>query len=231
MYLYNMISNKLLAGKIIFSLLFLLAVIFNMETSMAKPKTTTVKFDLSGSIISFSSPTNYSKDFPAPSKDKYLFNIYDKAVYTDSENTRVIRQSHWDYGKGFFFGKVKGTLSMTAVLYHTSQKDIDLKNNEDFIKALKLDFEKANSKQDIEDFGIEVPLNYSLKDLQGTSWGYYEYFIDSNKKISYTVALSDQHYLKVNFNFINNSHNEKNDWIEQAETTINEIMSSFEMHR
>jgi len=198
---------------------------------MAKPKSTQVKFDLSGNSISFLSPLNYSKDFPAPTKNKYLLNIYDKSIYTDSDNTRVIRQSHWDYGKGLFFGKVKGTLSMTVVLYHTNQEKLDLKNHENFVEALKLDFEKANSKQDIVDFGIEVPLEYSIKELNGTSWGHYEYFVDGSKKISYTLALSDQHYLKINFNFINNSHTEKNDWKEQAEITIKDIMSSFEYHK
>lgn len=217
------------ASKVI--LLITLATLPNLVLSMSNPKSTLIQLDLSGNSMSFSEPVNYSKDFPSPLNSKYIINIYDKDAYTDSAKTKVIRKSYWDYGKGFIFGKVKGTLSMTIVLYHTNQESLDLTRSEDFLKALKSDFDNDNSKQDIEDFGIDIPKNYTLAKVNGLNWGQYEYFVNDSKRLTYALPLSDQHYIKVNFNFINNSRSEDTDWMNDAQKTISNIVSTFSLNK
>jgi len=206
-----------------------------MKPGMATPKSALIKLDLSGQAISFLSPVNYSKNFPWPSEKEYRINIHDKDIYksayTELENAYSIRQSYWDYGRGIIFGGAKGTLSMTVVLYRTFDKNTDAKNSSEFITALQTDFEKTYDKQAREEFGIELPEHYQTTAISNLDWGHYEYLMGRGERhVVYAIPVSKQHYLMVTFNFINNSHGEKNDWKDQAQATVDFIMSSFKMN-
>ncbi len=208
----------------------MILLIFNsVEYSMAAPKNVKVQLNLSGNKISFKSPVNYSKDFSWPKETEYNINIYDKDNYTLFENSHVIRKSYWDYGKGLFFGGVKGTLSMTLVLYKAIDKDKNLKNDNEFIKALESDFKDIYDEQTRSKPETVLPEEYQLKKISNKSIGYYEFVLDGDKHLVYGIPLSTEHYLMVGFNFINNSEGKKNNWKEQAQDTVDFIMSSLEV--
>lgn len=195
-------------------------------------KKTLIKFNFSGRLLSFSSPVNYSKDFPLPSETQYRINVYDndiyKKPYTDLESSYSIRKSYWDYGRGIFFGGVNGTLSMGMALYKTSDKNLNLKKSDDFLTAMQNDFEIIYDDQAREEFVVKLPDKYQIKKISNLNWGYYEYEMGRGEKhVAYTIPVSEQHYLMVVFNFINNSHGKKNNWEEQAQETIDFIVYSF----
>lgn len=202
-------------------------IFYTAEYSMAAPKNVNVQLNLSGNKISFNSPINYSKDFSWPKETEYNINIYDKDNYTLFENSHIIRKSYWDYGKGLFFGGVKGTLSMTLVLYKTTVKKANLKNDNELIKAMELDFKSIYDEQTRNKPETVLPKEFQLKKISNKSCGYYEFVLDGDKHIVYGVPLSDEHYLMIGFNFINNSEGQKNNWKEQAQETVDFIMSSF----
>ena len=187
-------------------------------------------FKLSSRSISFSEPGNYSKNFPQPQKTSLSLDIFDPDTYTDSKHTRVLHQSYWDFGKTFIFSKVKGTLYITVVLFRSYQNDLDLEKEDQFSKAIQLDFNKNNPKQDIKDYGITPPEEFKLITINRIQWVHYVYDVGGEKKFIYTIPLSEHHYLKVNLNFIDNSPGEKNNWKEHATSTMNQIMSSFKIN-
>ncbi len=227
--------NKQLLSKIFFiALILFVAVLINSERSMANPKSTLIKLDLSGHKMNFSSPVNYSKDFPLPSETQYRINIYDNDIYknpyTDLENSYSIRQSYWDYGRGIIFGGVKGTLSMGMALNKTSDKSLNLEKSDDFITAMQNDFEIIYDEQAREEFVVKLPEKYLIKKISNLDWGYYEYEMGRGEKhVAFSIPVSEQHYLMVVFNFINNSHGKENNWKEQAQETIDFIISSFDV--
>lgn len=205
---------------------------FSLGCSMANSKNVEVKLSLSGKQYTFTTPTNYSKDFPAPKTNHYKINIYDidlyKNPYTESENAYLIRQSHWDFGKGIFFGGVKGTLSMSLSLVQSAGENIDIAENETLISAIKIDFEKIYNKQAREEFDIKLPAKYQFTDEHNLSWAYYEYEMgQAQRHAVYVTPISDQHYLMLDFQFIENDGRNESDWVEQAEKTITAIVSSF----
>lgn len=196
---------------------------------MADPKNIKVGLNLSGNKFSFNSPANYSKDFSWPKETEYNINIYDKDNYTLFENSHIIRKSYWDYGKGLFFGSVKGTLSMTLVLYKTTDINANLKNDNELIKAMELDFKSIYDEQTRSKSEIVLPEKFQIKKVSNKNCGYYEFVLESDKHIVYGVSLSDEHYLMINFDFINNSEGPKNNWKTQAQNTVDFIISSFEV--
>lgn len=193
-----------------------------------------IKLELPGQSIGFLSPVNYSKGLPWPAETQYQINIYDtdlyKIFFDDSDNVIPIRKSYWDYGRGFVLGGVQGILSMTLALYKTSEKNVDLKINTDFIKTLQRDFEALFDEQYRKEHRVDIPERYQIETISGLNWGSYEYYIDGSRYITYGLALSDQHYLMVAFHFINNNEGKKNNWKQQAQATVDFIIASFEVN-
>jgi len=208
-------------------LLVILLVLNNTEYSMANPKSTNIKLNLSGIEITFDSPVNYSKDFSWPKETDYAINIYDKDLYTLFENSSIIRKSHWDYGRGIIFGGVKGTLSMTIILYKTTDTKSNLKNDSDFLEALQKDFKIIYDEQSRSESKFELPETFKITKISDNSYGFYEFSVDGDKRLVYGIPLSDQHYLLIKFDFINNSEGEVNNWKEQARETVDFIMTTF----
>jgi len=214
----------------LFSIAIFLFAATNIGYSMAVTnKYKTYDFKLSSKIVSFSEPDNYSKDFSKPNTKNQTLNIFDPDVYTDSEYSLVLHKAYWDYGRSFFIGKVNGTLSMTVALVRTYETQLNLENGEQFKNALQLDFEHDYDKQTQEDYGITPPEEYTSQTISTSKWVHYKY--DSNGEIRsvYSIPLSEQHYLQIIFSFIDNSTGKANDWEQQATSTMNQIMSSFQI--
>lgn len=210
-----------------------LLAIFNMGIGMASTKSEIVEFTFSSKKISFSSPVNYSKDYPAPQEKKYTINLYDKDLYkkdyTKSVKSFGIRKAYWDYGRGIIFGGVKGTLSMMTGLYSSSQNVALLKENRFFLESLQKNLEQVYDEQAREDYTVVLPEKYQFKNISNIDWAFYEYSIGGKKIVAYAYPLDEQHYLKIEFDFIDNSEGQKNNWKEQAQDTVDFIMSSFEV--
>lgn len=182
---------------------------------------------LSSKSLSFSEPRDYSKDFPPPNSQNQSINIYDNDIYTDTDHTSILHQAYWDYGKGFFFGKVKGTLSITIMLIHTYQDQINLENSGQLMQAVPMDFERIYDKETRKEFRISVPDKYTNETINNSDWVHFDYKIRNEIKSVYAAPISDKHYIMVTFGYINNSSDES--WKDKAKISVNNIMSSFEI--
>lgn len=185
------------------------------------------ELNLSGIRVGFDTPTNYSKDFPKPQSLTKNTNIYDVDIYGNLGVASVLQQIYFDFGKGFFFGKVNGTLEATIVLRKTNLQNIDNKKEDQLLKTLEHDFYSEFSKQDLKDYNINIIGDFSMVNISNTKWSHFKYTTNHKKNIVYAVPLSEKHYLEVIFRFIDNSTGENNNWKEQATDYLNNIMNSF----
>jgi len=187
------------------------------------------KLKLSSTLIEFDSPTNYSKDFPKPQSLDKNINIFDANSYGDTGTHSVLQQLYFDFGKGFIFGKVNGTLEATLVLRKTNLKDIDNNNPGQLLKSLEHDFYTEFSKQDLKDYDIKVNNEFSTVNISNIEWSYFDYTTNSIHNYAYAIPLSETHYLQVIFRYIDNSTGEKNNWKEQAANYQKNILESFQI--
>lgn len=192
-------------------------------------QTTTYTFRLSSKVISLTEPNDYSRDYPRPIHINQTLNIFDNVTYNDTDRSRVLHESYWDYGKIFPFSKVKGRLSFTVVLYRTFDEKIDLEKDAQFSKFMQNDFKNKYTKTEIEEYGVTPPGKYVLEDNNGSQWLYYEYDVDGQIRYCYSIPISDKHYIMANFRFIDNSIGQKSNWKGKAKSTMNQIMSSFKI--
>ncbi len=77
------------------------------------------QINLSGNIVLFSMPENFSRDMPAEDM-KETINLDDQSVYQDHEKFTLIRR-WWDFKDKGFFGKEYGTLMMSIYLKQASE--------------------------------------------------------------------------------------------------------------
>ncbi len=185
------------------------------------------ELNLSGMQVAFDTPTNYSKDFPRPQSLNKNINIYDIDIYGDSGVASVLQQIYFDFGKGFFFGKVNGTLEATIVLRKTKLQDIDNNKDDQLLKTLEHDFYSEFSKQDLKDYNIKVNTDFSVVNISSIKWSHFKYTTNHKQNIVYAIPLSEKHYLEIIFRFIDNSTGENNNWKEQATDYLNNIINSF----
>lgn len=206
--------TKILINNLLLTLTLLVtAMLFNTATASNYHH---YKLKLSSTLIEFDSPTDYSKDFPKPQSFETNINIYDSDIYGDSGIASVLQQLYFDFGKGFIFGKVNGTLEATFVLRKTNLRGIDNSNPGQLIKTLEHDFYDEFSKQDLEDFDIKVISKFSNKKISNIEWSHFEYTTNSTLNNSFAIPLSECHYLQIIFRFIDNSTGEDNTWKKQA---------------
>lgn len=213
--------------KVILSFLLLLLVLVMLYASSQSTKTDQYTFMLSSIKVQFKTPSRYSKDFPKPDAFTKNINIYDTDIYNDSKTTSTLEELYFDYGKGFLFGNVNGTLKAAIQVRKTLLESSGKTNPDQLIKILHHDFDKDFSKQDLKDFAITPPRSINNLNISGIVWSHYEYTTNDQVILLYATALSEQHYLQILFKFIDNSPGEKNNWKEQASEQINGIMQSF----
>jgi len=187
----------------------------------------TYTFKLSSKTVSVSESNDYSKDYPRPDQTIQNLNIFDSDIYNDTDRTRVLHHSYWDYGKTFFFRKVKGTLSFTLVLFRTFDNQINLEQSDQFSKTIQQEFKAKYTKTELEEYGVTPPDNFVFEVINGEKWLYYKYESSGQMRFCYSIPISEKHYLMANFRFIDNSVGQKSDWKEQATSTIIQIMLSF----
>ncbi len=98
--------------------------------------------NLSGNIIHFSMPENFSRDMPADDMIESV-DLSDKNVYQDYQKFTLIRR-WWDFKDSGFFGKEYGTLMMSLYIKEVSESlSITTLKPLDFIDIIIDDINKS----------------------------------------------------------------------------------------
>lgn len=184
----------------------------------------TYSLNLSGKKYEFSTPNNFSRDFPKPSKHSIIINIYDTVLYNDSGTTISIYEHYFDFKEGLIFKETKGILKMSTIVRKSNFKNENVVN---LIKNLTFDFNNDYSAQDLSDFNIEAPFSYENETISGNNWITYQHKINNQLISTYALSLDDDYYLSVSFKYINNSTEKDNDWESIAQSHEKAIISSF----
>lgn len=105
------------------------------------------QINLSGNIVHFSMPENFSKDMPAEDMIESV-DLSDKGVYQDDQKFTLIRR-WWDFKESGFFGKDYGTLMMSLYIKEASDSlSITTLKPLDFIDIIIDDIEKNKPADD-----------------------------------------------------------------------------------
>lgn len=159
------------------------------------------QINLSGNVVHFSMPENFSKDMPAEDMIESV-DLTDKAIYQDHQKFTLIRR-WWDFKDSGFFGKKFGTLMMSIYLKEASESlNINTLKPLDFIEILIDDIEKG--KPEIKE-GLMVYSDYFtaydekwnnnqrwLKYAQGPLDGTQYSFL-------YAIPITDKQYIVAEF--------------------------------
>ncbi len=159
------------------------------------------QINLSGNILHFSMPENFSQDMPAEDMIESV-DLTDKSTYQDDQKFTLIRR-WWDFKEKGIFGKEYGSLMMSIYLKEASDSlSVDTLKPLDFIEILMDDVEKG--KPDIDE-GLMVYSDYFpaydeqwnsnqrwLKYAQGPLDGTQYTFL-------YAIPITDKQYIIAEF--------------------------------
>lgn len=191
--------------------------------------------NLSGNIVQFAMPENFSKDFPA---DDLIESVYLSNSKLFSEyNSVLLLQRYWDFYTRSFFSKNVGTLQMTMVVKKvdpSSGKNIvvpdelikvisaDLKSKYDASNTSKPSSEKTRYSNLVDDF---VELKYNNQ-----RWVRYSIWKDNDRELTsvFAIPVTNQHYLTVAFSFAPSPKFAMRDFIDGYGQQANDrIMETF----
>jgi len=176
-----------------------------------KPK----QINLSGEVVSFSIPENFSTDMPAKKMIKSV-NLSDESVFEDYRKFTLIRQ-WWDFkDKGYlgFFAKGHGSIMMSIYIKQAPENsEYDILNPLEFVGTIIRDFDQI-SKNDDRQNDSEEPLTlypnfyeaYTIKTINSRHW--FRYPVESNVTnqfdVNYAIPITPRHYIVVEFAFAPN---------------------------
>jgi len=194
------------------------------------------QINLSGNIVNFSIPENFSLDFPADDLVENL-NINDQNVFAKNNSFSLLRR-WWDYKDDSFFAKEVGTMMMTIHVYKTEDSSEDISHPIGFVKTLLFEMEKRSKDEnegrkgdDIifypEHYQSFIQLQYNNKNWLSSGAGT---MYEKDKAFYYWIPVSPKNYLAVEFHFAPNSNISIRPFIDNyCRDMLEKIMSSFDV--
>jgi hypothetical protein len=192
--------------------------------------------NLSGNIVSFSIPENFSLDFPADNLVEDL-NINNQNVFAKNNSFTLLRR--WcDFKDNSFFSKNMGTMMMTIHVYKTNDSSVDISHPIGFIKTLLLEMERRDKEENEERsesdkvyfpefyqsfiekmFNNQKWLRGGAADTNETQMAFHEW-----------KQITPDHYLGVEFHFAPNSNIRMRTFLDTyCRDMLEKIMSTFDI--
>ncbi len=190
------------------------------------------QIDLSGNIVHFAMPENFSRDMPAEDMIERV-DLSDDAVYEDYQNFTLIRR-WWDFKDRGFFGKDYGTLMMS--LYIKKAPDsLGLTTLEplDFIDIIVDDIQKNMPENpDPSDYYPDYFAGY--REIWRNDQRWVKYIQDVGEPhqlvILNAIPVTRGHYIVAEFISAPNDGINTRGFVEQfTKPFIEKIMQSFEV--
>ena len=175
--------------------------VFGLSTTPEHHPLMPREINLSGNIIHFAMPENFSRDMPAGDMIESV-NLSDKSIYQDYQKFTLIRR-WWDFKDGGFFGKEYGTLMMSLYIKEASDSlAIDTLKPLDFIDIIIDDIER-NKPENHDPLRVysDYFAAYREKFFNNQRWVEYAQDKANPPTISflYAIPITDKQYIVAEF--------------------------------
>ena len=195
------------------------------------------QINLSGNIIDFSMPENFSKDMPADDLIEVL-NLTGEMLFKNNNSFTLLRR-WWDFKDDALFSKNVGSMMMTIHVNKTLDESKDISHPIDFIKLLMLDMNKRDKDENkgrSENEKVLFPLDYYIlyveRNYNNQRWlrAGSAAEDESQMMFHYWIPITSRHYLTVEFNFAPNNNISMRPFIDTyCRDMFEKIMSSFDI--
>lgn len=194
------------------------------------------QINLSGNIVKFSMPENFSPDFPANDLVKSL-DITNSDNFKKSNSVELLRR-WWDFKDDSFFAKEMGTMMMTIHVYHKNDSTEELSHPVGFVKTLLSEMEKRSKEENLGRSGDDIiffPEHYqSFIQLKYNNQSWFSSgsgtMSENDKVFYYWVPVTENHFLAVEFHFAPSTNTSFRPFIDQyCRDVFEKIMSSFDI--
>ncbi len=161
------------------------------------------EINLSGNIIHFSMPENFSRDMPAEDMIESI-DLNDKSVYRDYQKFTLIRR-WWDFKDSGFFAKEYGTLMMSLYLKEVSDKlTVNTLKPLDFIDIIIEDINRNKPNSGTIDPLMEFSDHFTAyRESWRNNYRWLEYIqghVNGDKfSLFYALPVSDRQYIVAEF--------------------------------
>jgi len=167
------------------------------------------QIELSGNLVKFSIPENFSSDMPADNMIESV-NLSDKEIYLDHEKFTLIRR-WWDFKESGLLAKEFGTIMMSMYI-----KEIPENSDKNILTPLGLigttieNFNiesKTGEEKDSEGNVITLHPNfyeaYNIATFNQQNWISYpiEHPSLHQHEIYYAIPITEKNYIVVSFSF------------------------------
>ena len=194
------------------------------------------QINLSGNLVNFSMPENFSLDFPADDLVDVL-NLNDEKLFQDKKPITLLRR-WWDFKDDSFFAKDVGTMMMTIHIYKTKNSSEDISHPIGFIKVLLAEMERRDKEENegrsepdkvyfpefYQSFGEKIHNNQRWlrgggADTRETQMAFHEW-----------IQITPIHYMGVEFHFAPNTNIAMRKFLDTyCRDMLEKIMSSFDI--
>lgn len=193
------------------------------------------QINLSGNIVNFSIPENFSKDMPADDLVENL-NLNDNSLY-DKTNSVALLRRWWDFKDDSFFSKNVGSMMMTIHVYKSLDENKNISHPIDFVETLMLDMNQRDKNENTgrpENEKVHFPTDYYMlyveRKYNNQRWlrsgsGNED---ESQMIFHYWIPITPKNYMAVEFNFAPNDNIAMRTFIDTyCRDMLEKIMSTF----
>lgn len=194
------------------------------------------EINLSGNIVKFSMPENFSKDMPADDLVENL-NLKDEKLFQNNNSITLLRR-WWDFKSNSFFSSNMGTMMMTVHAYKTKNSSEDISHPVGFIKELLTEMERRDKEENKgrnEEEKVYFPQFYrsfSEKIHSNQKWlkGGAADTKETQMAFHEWKQITPNHFLGVEFHFAPNSNISMREFIDTyCRDMLEKIMNSFDV--
>jgi len=211
---------------------------FGFSSSVEPAKLKPRQINLSGEIVSFSLPENFSKDMPAENMIESV-DLSDKSVFTDYHKFTLIRR-WWDFKSKGFFSKEYGSIMMSIYVRQAPENsEYEISNPLGFIGTIIHNYNEVSSKENPSNKN-EKPTTlypdfyeaYTIKTINSLQWFRYpvESSLSGRYDVNYAIPITPQHYIIVEFLLAPNDDISTRQFLnEYGQPHMDSIMNTFDV--
>jgi len=191
------------------------------------------QINLSGNILYFSIPENFSVDFPADDMIESV-DLTDKKLFGNPDKFTLIRR-WWDIKESGFFAKDIGTIMMSIYIKEKPDRlDKNLLEPLGLIGTIIDDFKKQDETKSNSGTALYPDFYeaYSISTFNKNNWINYPVENPENHThdIFHAITISDNNYVVVHFSFAPTNSVDVRSFIESyGRGFMEEIMNSFDI--
>lgn len=194
------------------------------------------QINLSGNIVNFSMPENFSMDFPADDLVENI-NINDEGLFKKNNSIELLRR-WWDFKDNSFISKDVGSMMMTIHVNESLDISKDISHPVEFIKVILLDMAKRDNEENTgkseetkthypEDLQSFVERTYNKQRWLSSGSGTFD---ETTKVFHFWAPVSNKNHLTIEFNFAPNNNISMRLFIDEyCREMMRKIMSSFDV--